>query len=52
MFGTLDFIATATAKLRFSTPSVPVTTRPGPVCSTRSKAVKRHLNQHATATKQ
>lgn len=51
MFGTLDFLATATGDLRLTTPDMPITTGTQLTRSTRSKVEKRCLKRHVVALK-
>lgn len=51
MFGSLNFLATATDELRLIDPDMPVATGAGPTSSNWSKAEKRHLKRCAAALK-
>jgi hypothetical protein len=47
MFGTLDFLTTATSELHLTTSDVPITMGTRPARSTRSKAEKQYLKRRA-----
>jgi hypothetical protein len=51
MFGTLDFLATATGKLHLATLNVPTTMGTQFTCSNKSKAEKRCLKRRTTTLK-
>jgi hypothetical protein len=51
MFGTIDFVATATGDLRLATLDMHITTSTQHACSTRSKAEKRYLKRCVAALK-
>jgi hypothetical protein len=51
MFGTLDFVATATGDLHLATLDMHVTTSTRHARSTRSKAEKRHMKRRIAALK-
>jgi hypothetical protein len=51
MFGSLDFLATATGELCLTDPNTPVAISAKPTRSTRSKAKNRRLKRRVVALK-